>query len=508
MPKSKITAESTTPTISTDGKAFVYTANNQQNRFVVRGVALASNQTINGTTDLLADVNYDYFSGAVLPGLQALDVNLIRVYQVDLTHQHDQAMAALAAAGIYVMLEVETPDLCVNRVSPSYTSALYERGTAVVDAFQGYTNTFAFSVGNEVVFPGTIYAYYYNQQFGSNSNFPNPPDGQQNTALPLAVADEIACAQVIKSFIRDLKAYMVAQSYRAIPVGIAMQDGPQSSVAIAGLIGTDVVAQYYASGPATDRADFIGINSYRYVNNYNYQTNQDEPGPMSSYDGLATEVSGLPVPVFLTESGGNPSNPPPAAPYCRDWAIVPQMYNEPLLYTHLSGQVAFQFFEAGAYFGLYDQPVAPLTNPPPSLMATTWGGASDLVTQFGDCASLTVPLPPAPPSPTIDPPAACNPALLPPFIAVTVENYATTSAVDVVQANTVLATLPAAANASSPSSASVIVSSGEPLLLQQPGTWDSVCYVAHSDLTAGMVITDQVAWGNNVACPWSPPLGA
>ena len=476
------------PTVSTSGKAFVTSSKSQQTRFIVRGVALASGFQVAGVTaDLLADANYDYVKTAVLPGLKALNVNLVRVYQVDLAHQHDKVMNLLADNGIYVMVGVVTPDISVNRVNPTYPVTLYQRGTSVVDAFQKYLNTFGFSVGNEVVFPGTIYAYFYHQQYPTGT-YPNPPQTNPptpNAALTLAVAAELACAQVMKSFIRDLKAYMVAQSYRAIPVGMAMQDGPQASVVIPGLIGTDVVAAYYASGDAATRADFIGINSYRYVNT------TGTPGPMSAYDGLATEVAGLPIPVFLTESGGNPSSPPPAAPYCRDWAIVPQMYSEALLYNNLSGQIAFQFFEEGAYFGLYNQPttaVAPT--------ATTWGGATNLATEFGACVSTAVPMPPAPVPPTSTAPANCSPALLPSFITVTVQNYAT-AVLDVVQGGSVIAQLPVGSS-ETPSSTQVVVSPAAQLFIQTPKTWQAVCNVS-APLTAGSVISNNLPWGN-VAC--------
>ena len=59
-----------------------------------------------------------------------------------------------------------------------------------------------------------------------------------------------------------------------------------------------MVAQYYAAGSADERVDYIDINTYRYVNT------SSGHGPLNAYDGLATEVVNLPVPVFLTESGG------------------------------------------------------------------------------------------------------------------------------------------------------------------------------------------------------------
>jgi len=121
-----------------------------------------------------------------------------------------------------------------------------------------------------------------------------------------AVNPEEMDAAVQKSLIRDAKQYLKSKG-RAIPVGMAMQDGPTESIppSEAGLVGTEVVAQYYACGANDERADYIGINSYRYV----------PGGPMDAYDGLARAVKTFPVPAFLAESGALGTN-------ARDWLIV------------------------------------------------------------------------------------------------------------------------------------------------------------------------------------------
>lgn len=465
--------------ISTNGKAFV-DANN--NRFMVQGVGLTSNFQVNGTLDLLADANLTYMTNIVLPLLQSLNVNMIRVYQVDYTLGHELVMSRLATNGIGVMVELVTPAVCINRIAPVYSPALYQQGASVVAAFQQFDNTVAFSVGNEVVFPGVIYNNFLTAW--QNANPGKTPDPQQLLQIvQLAVNCELACAAVEKSFIRDMKAYMSANSYRAIPVGMAMQDGPQASLVNPGLIGTDVVAEFYACGDPASAADYIGINTYRYINT-------SVPGPMNSYDGLANEVLTIPIPVFLTESTA--VNPP----YPRDWAIVDQMYSEALLYDNLSGQVAFEFFEnttTNDNFGLYNQPTNPTATPTP----TTLGGASSLATQFAGYTQLEVPTPATSPSAC---PTACAPALLPnpaPNITVTVMNYATV-ALAVVQNGTVMANLAAAASPTSPSSTPVQVCDQLELYILEPeptGSWPTVCTVAVSGFADGDTILNNVPWG-------------
>ena len=62
-------------------------------------------------------------------------------------------MNALAAAGIYVALDVNTPKYSINRAvpAPSYNDVYLQSLFATVDAFANYTNTLLFFSGNEVI---------------------------------------------------------------------------------------------------------------------------------------------------------------------------------------------------------------------------------------------------------------------------------------------------------------------------------------------------------------------
>ena len=81
-----------------------------------------------------------------------LGINTVRVYSVDSTADHDECMSALAAAGIYLALDVNTPKYSINRddPAPSYNDVYLQSVFATIDAFAEYDNTLLFYSGNEV----------------------------------------------------------------------------------------------------------------------------------------------------------------------------------------------------------------------------------------------------------------------------------------------------------------------------------------------------------------------
>lgn len=443
------------------GKALVTSQDHQ--RFIVRGVALASN---NNEKDLLSDANFSYLRTYLLPRLQELNVNTVRVYQVDPTAGHDQAMALLKANGIYVEVGMATSQVNINRVDPAYSSALRARIRAVIDAFSKYPNVLAFSVGNEVVFPGNIYTYVTQNESPRQCS-------STNECVARAVNLEKLDAAVLKSLIRDAKAILKRKA-RAVPVGMAMADSPQAVMNPPGLVGTDIVAQYYACGDEDERADYIGINTYRYL----------PGGPMSAYDGLAQEVSALPIPVYLSESGavGNSNDP-----QTRDWKIVGQDYTRQALIDTLSGQVAYEFFNETNNFGLYVEDVA--------MPETAWGGAGALGAEFLQGSTMTVPMPSANPG-TIACPVNFNPPLLPPdaAISVRVKNYAPATLSVVQNGSTLTEVLPAVQG--SPSVIEVQIDKTQDLwILDQANSWNAVCKVNGGVLSDGWLVLDNVVWG-------------
>jgi len=487
-----MTKTATTPPISINGKAF-YDATTTQ-RFMARGVALSAAGTCLGIDDILSDDHLDLMSSTIIPKLIDLNVNMIRVYQVNPRNSHVKVMHALAGNGIYVMVGLATSTHSVKQMTGEYSQGTFDHAARLVDEFRAYDNTLCFSVGNEVEFPG---------QQAANLKDANPGVGNIEI-VKKTVALELEVAQAMRSFARDVKNHIRVNNYRRIPVGCAMQDGPQVSwestnpnAYQVGLIGTDIIAQYYASGDAAERMDYIGINSYRYV----------PGGPMSAYDGLATEALPLPVPVILTETGGLGGQ--------RTWEIVPKLYTRAQLYTQLSGQVAFQMLEEGAGYGLFDVSNDGGTV---TLTATASGGAGDLSREFATAAKeplkpiATTPTPPTPPptsagsNPTID--ILWPAGLLPlktyqsPNATITVENYATAD-VQIVQSGKVMGTVGSAVSSTQPTCGKVNVVAGVSLSMQGDvdGNWDMVCSVPAKKVANNITVRNNVPWGG--VCPIS-----
>lgn len=85
--------------------------------------------------------------------LQRLGVNTIRVYNLDPTANHDDCASIFNAAGIYMVLDVNSPFESIHRLDPkpSYTTAYLTRIFSMVEAFKNYPNTLAFFSGNELI---------------------------------------------------------------------------------------------------------------------------------------------------------------------------------------------------------------------------------------------------------------------------------------------------------------------------------------------------------------------
>lgn len=397
--------------ISIKGKAFVDAAGK---RFMIRGVALANStdSSDDHVYDMLADTHFQEFNSRILPKLKELNVNTVRVYVIDLTkkneqgvelrEEHGKAMDALKKAGIYVSLELASPKYGdnLNRIAPQYTASLYRRYTAVIDEMAKYDNTLNFSLGNEVVFPGLIAANVLKKCQGGNGN-EDQPDCIE--AANKAITGDAA---VLKSLARDMKAYIKKKGYRQIPVGVAMQDTPNTPKipnSAPGkedlkLIDTATVANYYACGDEPDqRMDFVALNAYRYTNQ-----NTNVPQYVSIINDY--HLDKMPVPFYLSETGGGNR---PLAGVERDWATISWTYgllgtlaNSPgaqdaakKYITNLSGEIPFMLLNWKEKAGLYDLAnISGRDNASPFEGATDYGGAKLLAQQFAAVQRIDLPI--------------------------------------------------------------------------------------------------------------------
>ncbi|KAF1351880.1 Glucanosyltransferase-domain-containing protein [Delphinella strobiligena] len=277
------------------GSKFFYKTNGTQ--FYMRGVAYQQDVTGNDTSasttysDPLADS-----AGCArdIPYLAKLRTNVIRVYAIDPTQNHDDCMNALADAGIYVISDLSDPSESINRDDPSWNDELYARYTSVVDALANYTNTLGFFAGNEV------------------SNTPNTTDA----------------SAFVKAAVRDTKAYIKAKDYRTIGVGYATND--DSSI-------RENMADYFNCGSdQSDAIDFWGYNIYSWCGDSSYTA--------SGYDVRTEEFSNYSVPAFFAEYGCNTVQP-------RTFSEVEAIYGENM--THVwSGAIVYMYFQEDNDYGL------------------------------------------------------------------------------------------------------------------------------------------------------------
>jgi hypothetical protein len=228
---------------------------------------------------------------------QKLGINTIRVYSVDPSLNHDQCMTLLASAGIYLVLDVNTPleGQHLNNQEPwtTYTPDYLEHIFKVVDQFSGYANMMAFLAGNEVIFDK-----------GSAKTSPN----------------------YVKAVVRDLKAYITKHVARVIPVGYSNADD---------LNYRSSLAHYLECGDE-GYIDFFGVNSYQWCGSNTFEG--------SGYDQLVADYKNYSLPVFFTEYGCNESPP-------RKWQEVAALYSEKMTGV-FSGGLVYEFTEEANHYGL------------------------------------------------------------------------------------------------------------------------------------------------------------
>ncbi|PKS07665.1 hypothetical protein jhhlp_006271 [Lomentospora prolificans] len=183
-----------------------------------------------------------------------LGINTIRVYMVDNTLDHDECMQALADAGIYLVLDANTPKYSINRGDPfpSYNGAYLQNVFATIDMFQKYDNTLAFFSGNEVI----------NEEPGTTVSAP-----------------------YVKAVTRDMRRYIKQRGYRNIPVGYSAADVSENRMQ---------TAHYFNCGPDDSRSDFFAFNDYSWCNS-DYKT--------AEWDKKVANFTDYGLPIFLSEYG-------------------------------------------------------------------------------------------------------------------------------------------------------------------------------------------------------------
>ncbi|KAF2470050.1 1,3-beta-glucanosyltransferase Gel1 [Lindgomyces ingoldianus] len=223
-----------------------------------------------------------------------LGLNTIRVYTVDNTANHDECMSALADAGIYLALDVNTPKYSINRAEPevSYNAVYLQSVFATIDAFQKYDNTLLFFSGNEVINDDTT----------------------------------TACAPFVKATTRDMKSYINAQGYRKIPVGYSAADVDSNRIEM---------AHYMNCGDDAIRSDFFAFNDYSWCDPSSFTT--------SGWDQKVKKFADYSLPLFLSEYG--------CITNTRKFEEVKSLYSTQMTGVY-SGGLVYEYSEEGSKYGL------------------------------------------------------------------------------------------------------------------------------------------------------------
>ncbi|KAJ5108393.1 1-3-beta-glucanosyltransferase Gel1 [Penicillium angulare] len=284
-PSSSEKRDSITP-ITVKGNAFF----KGNDRFYIRGVDYQP-----GGSSKLADPIADA-DGCKrdIKKFKDLGLNTIRVYSVDNSMDHDECMKALADAGIYLVLDVNTPKYAINRADPqkSYNDVYLQYIFATVEMFAKYDNTLAFFSGNEVI----------------NS-------GNSSSAAPY-----------VKAVTRDLRSFLRARKLRHVPVGYSAADIDTNRLEM---------AQYMNCGTDDERSDFFAFNDYSWCDPSSFS--------VSGWDQKVKNFTGYGLPLFLSEYGCNTNT--------RKFEEVSSLYSTDMTGVY-SGGLVYEYSQESSNYGL------------------------------------------------------------------------------------------------------------------------------------------------------------
>jgi hypothetical protein len=236
--------------------------------------------------------------------LQVMGVNAIRVYNLDPNLNHDECASIFNAAGMYMILDVNSPLVgeSITSFEPwtSYYEAYSNRTFAIAEAFSNYPNTLLFFSGNEVI-------------------------------------NDIPSAQFVPPYLRavtrDLKNYIKKNIKRQVPVGYSAADVRD--------VLWDTWNYLQCAEPGDEdnmsRADVFALNSYSWCG-------PDATYHSSSYDVLTENFQNTSVPVFFSEYGCN-------TPMPRYWNETQAIYG-PDMTPVFSGGVVYEYTEEANNYGL------------------------------------------------------------------------------------------------------------------------------------------------------------
>ncbi|CAG8026879.1 unnamed protein product [Penicillium olsonii] len=279
-------ADSKVTPITVKGNAFF----KGDDRFYIRGVDYQPG----GSSDLADPIADAKGCKRDIENFKELGLNTIRVYSVDNSADHDECMNALADAGIYLVLDVNTPDYSLNRKDPeiSYNDVYLQYIFSTMEKFAKYDNTLAFFSGNEVI-----------------------NDGPSSKAAPY-----------VKAVTRDMRSFLRGNKLREVPVGYSAADVDTNRLEM---------AEYMNCGTDDERSDFFAFNDYSWCDPSSFEK--------SGWDQKVKNFTGYGLPLFLSEYGCNTNT--------RKWEEVEALYSTKMTGVY-SGGLVYEYSEGGNDYGL------------------------------------------------------------------------------------------------------------------------------------------------------------
>jgi 1,3-beta-glucanosyltransferase GAS3 len=282
--------------LSINGSNFVVDAT--QKRFDLIGITYqpGGSSGFTSSADPLSDADTCLRDAIIM---QKLGVNTVRIYNLDPNLDHDQCASIFNAAGIYMLLDVNSGlyGQYIDRTDPSstYTLDYMEHIFSIVEAFWNYPNVLGFFAGNEII------------------------NESSDESVPA----------YIRAVVRDLKEYISLHAPRSIGVGYSAADVADMLKDTWAYLGCELENSTYS------RMDFFGLNDYEWCGDSSYTE--------SGYDTLVTDFAGTDIPVFFSEYGCNNVSP-------RTFTNVPVLYGDEM--TELSGGLVYEYSEETDAYGV------------------------------------------------------------------------------------------------------------------------------------------------------------
>jgi 1,3-beta-glucanosyltransferase GAS3 len=231
-----------------------------------------------------------------------LQINTLRVYNLNPDVNHDECASIFNAAGIYMILDVNSPlpNQSLNRGAPweSYSEDYLARVFQVVENFKAFPNLLGFFSGNEVINEESV----------------------------------VEVPQYIRAVTRDMKDYIAKQADRQIPVGYSAADVRPMLADTAGYLSCSI------SEEASSKIDLFGLNSYSWCGESSFKE--------SEYNVLVDDFKDTTVPIFFSEYGCNKVTP-------RTFTEVPVLYSDQMTGV-FSGGLIYEYTQEANNYGLVE----------------------------------------------------------------------------------------------------------------------------------------------------------